>query len=43
MLQGVKAINHFAAENKIRFEDALLVLHGYANGVAPEYADVREE
>ena len=43
MLQGVKAINHFATENKIRFEDALLVLHGYANGVAPEYADVREE
>ena len=42
-LQGAKAINQYATENKIRFEDALLVLHGYANGVAPEYDDVREE
>jgi len=37
-LQALKAINQFATENKIRFDDALLVLHGYANGLAPEYA-----
>jgi hypothetical protein len=39
-LRAVKAINQFATEQKIRFDDALLVLHGYANNIVPEYKDV---
>jgi len=42
MLQALKAINRYATEHMIRVEDALLVLHGYANNVAPEY-EVDEE
>jgi len=39
LLNAVKAINGFAAEYKIRFEDALLVLHEYANTPLPEKSD----
>ena len=36
ILEAVKGINHFAANEKIRFEDALMVLHEYANSPVPE-------
>jgi hypothetical protein len=43
LLQGLKAINGYAAEHSIRFDDALLVLHGYANNLAPEREEAMEE
>ena len=39
VLHAVKAINRFAAEEHILFEDALLVLHTLAHKPLPEKSD----
>jgi hypothetical protein len=36
LLYGIQLINQFAAEKKIRVEDALLVLHNYATSPLTE-------
>jgi hypothetical protein len=36
LLYGIQLINQFAAEKKIRVEDALLVLHNYATSPLEE-------